>query len=121
MTDKILLTGMEFFGHHGCSDEERQRGQVFKVDAELILDLSKSAKSDDIKDTVDYVSVFNEIKTVVTGKPRNLIETVAEDIAQTILEKFYQIETVKINLQKPSAGINGVFDAAAVSIIRHRN
>lgn len=120
MTDKILLTGMEFYGHHGCGEEERQRGQVFKVDAELTLDLSKAGKSDRIADTVDYVQVFNEIKEIVTGQPKNLIETVAESIASTLLKKFFQIEVVKLIIYKPSAPFIGVFESVAVSIVRSR-
>ena len=120
MADQILLTGMEFFGHHGCSEEERQRGQVFRVDAELSLDLSLSGKSDKISDTVDYVQVFNEIRSIVSGEPKNLIETVAESIADKLLSRFVKLETVKITIYKPSPPIVGVFDSAAVSITRSR-
>ena len=121
MTDQILLKGMEFYGHHGCSEEERQRGQVFRVDVELNLDLSKAGKSDKISDTVDYVKVFNEIKNIVTGRPKNLIEAVAENIAAVLMEKFSQIGTVKLTIYKPSPPFVGVFEAAAVSITRERN
>ena len=121
MNDKILLTGMEFYGHHGCSEEERQQGQVFRVDAELTVDLSISGKSDNISDTIDYVEVFNVIKKIVTGKSKNLIEAVAEDIAAALLEKFSLLETIKLIVYKPSAPFIGVFQSTAVSIVRSRN
>ena len=119
--DLILLTGMEFFGRHGCSEEERKHLQPFIIDAELNLDLSKAGKSDNLTDTVDYVQVFNEIKKIVTGTPKNLIEAVAEDIAQSLLENFTQIENLKITIHKPAAPIADPFNGAAVSIIRNRN
>ena len=120
MKDQILLNGMEFYGHHGCSEAEQKRGQVFKVDAVLNLDLSKAGKSDNINDTVDYALVLDLIKKVVTGKPKNLIESVAEDIAGILLEKFSIIESVKITIHKPSAPLANVFESAAVSIVRNR-
>ena len=119
--DLILLTGMEFLGRHGCSEEERRHLQPFIVDAELILDLYKAGKSDNLNDTVDYVQVFDEIRKIVTGTPKNLIEAVAESIAQSLLENFVQIESLKITIHKPRAPIADTFNGAAVSIIRNRN
>lgn len=121
MSDQILLNGMEFYGHHGCTLEERGRGQVFRVDAELNLDLSKSGQSDALEDTVDYVAAFDTIKDIVCGEPRNLIETVAEEIAQTLLERFKKLDSVKIVIHKPAAPIIGVFQSAAISITRRRH
>ena len=119
--DVILLNGMEFMGRHGCSEEERKHLQPFIVDIELYLDLSTAGKSDKLTDTVDYVQVFNEMKKIVTGTPRNLIETVAEDIAQSLLKQFIQIETVKVTIHKPAAPIAETFNGAAISITRSRN
>ena len=118
--DVILLNGMKFMGRHGCSEEERKHLQPFIVDVELYLDLSKSGKSDDLADTVDYVQVFNEVKKIVTGTPRNLIEAVAEDIAGSLLKQFIQIESLRITIHKPAAPIAETFNGAAVSIFRSR-
>ena len=118
--DFILLNGMEFMGRHGCSEEERKHLQPFIVDAELYLDLSKSGKSDNLANTVDYVQVFNEVKKIVTGTPRNLIEAVAEDIAESLLKQFIQIESLRITIHKPAAPIAETFNGAAISIFRSR-
>ena len=118
--DFILLNGMEFMGRHGCSEEERKHLQHFIVDAELYLDLYKSGKSDNLTDTVDYVQVFNEVKKIVTGTPKNLIEAVAEEIAQSLLKQFIQIESLRITIHKPAAPIAEIFNGAAVSIFRNR-
>ena len=117
MSDQILLTGMKFFGHHGCSAEERALGQIVIVDVELNLDLSKAGKSDELNDTVDYVAVFDEIKIIAEGSYA-LIETVAENIADKILSRFTLVETVKVTLRKAAPVEIGDFDAA-VSITRH--
>ena len=117
MSDYILLTGMEFYGHHGCSAEERERGQKYVVDAELELDLSAAGKSDDLADTIDYVRVFDAVRAIVEGAPRNLIEAVAEDIARILLDTFPSLISIKITVHKPSIEEIGL--TAAVSITRH--
>ena len=118
--DKFILTGLEIFGKHGCSEAERELGQIFKVDAEIFFDLSKSGKSDNISDTIDYTEFLSEIKKIVGGESRNLIETVAEEIAETLLKKFPAVERVKIVLHKPFAPIDFIFSDVAVSIVRER-
>ncbi|MCR5403911.1 MAG: dihydroneopterin aldolase, partial [Butyrivibrio sp.] len=76
--DRINLTGMEFYGYHGCLPEEREKGQRFYVDVEMFMDLSPAGKSDDLNDTVNYAEVFEYIRQVVEGPSKQLIESVAE-------------------------------------------
>ena len=120
MSDKIIVTGIEVYGRHGCSEAERRRGQIFKIDVELDLDLSVAADSDNIKDTVDYATIIFGVERTVSGTPRNLIETVAEEIAATILENFARVEAVKVVLHKPNAPLPIKYKDAAVSIVRTR-
>ena len=117
MSDQMMLTGMKFFGHHGCTPEERAVGQIIAVDVELNLELSKAGKSDDLSDTVDYVAVFDEIKIIAEGSYA-LIETVAENIADKILSSFAPVESVKVVVRKAAPVEIGDFDAA-VSITRY--
>ena len=120
MTDKIILMGLEIYGRHGCSEEERNHDQLFIVDAELYLDLSRAAKSDDLGDTIDYALVIDDIKKIVGGTSRNLIETVAQDICDFLLRRYLLLDSVKIILSKPNPPIDEKFAGAAVEIVRHR-
>ena len=45
--DKIILTGISAVGFHGVHDSERKNGQLFSVDLEIGLDLSKAGKNDE--------------------------------------------------------------------------
>ena len=117
MSDQIILTGMEFIGHHGCSEEERRLGQNFFVDVVLNLDLSKAGNSDNLNDTVDYVKVFELAKRIVCDMEYNLIETVAESIADDILKSFKTVESVKVKVGKAAPANIGNFNSA-VSITR---
>ncbi|MBQ7705956.1 MAG: dihydroneopterin aldolase [Selenomonadaceae bacterium] len=118
--DKIILTGIEIFGRHGCSVEEQQRGQIFKVDLELNLSLEAAGTTDSLAETVDYSQVLFDVERIVGGTPRKLIETVAEEIAETLLENYPKIETLKVVLHKPNAPLPVRYLEAAVEISRRR-
>ena len=118
--DKIILTGISVFGRHGCSEAEQQHGQNFKIDLELNLNLSKAGKTDELSDTVDYSQVLSDVEKIVGGTPRKLIETVAEEIAATLLEKYPMLESLKVTLHKPDAPLSIKYADAAVEIYRGR-
>lgn len=120
MADKMLLTGIEIFGRHGCSEAERKQPQPFIVDAELYLDLSRASKTDDLGDTIDYVAILYDIKKIVGGTSRNLIETVAEDICNILLKKYLLLDAVKITLRKVAPPVDEKFSGAAIEIVRSR-
>ena len=71
MTDKITLHNMSFYAYHGVTPAEREVGQRFYVDANIYLDLSVAGKSDRVKDTVDYVEVYNLIQQIMLKKKYN--------------------------------------------------
>ena len=121
MADKIIMTGVEVEGCHGCSDEERHTPQPFVVDVELYLDLLEASKSDDLGDTIDYAAVIDEVKKIVVGTSRNLIETVAQEIADMLLRRYLLLEGVKVVLHKPSPPVKDKFGGAAVEIVRNRS
>lgn len=119
MRDKIILSGMKFYGYHGVFEEEQRLGQVFEVDLELTLDLRPAGQSDNLELSVSYADVFSTVEEVVTGKPFQLLEAVAETISQRILQQ-YPVEEVKVLVKKPGAPIKGSFNYMAVEIIRQR-
>jgi dihydroneopterin aldolase len=118
--EKITLQGMEFYGYHGVLPEERSLGQRFIVDLELELDLRPSGETDDLALTIDYARVFELVESVVRGRPRRLIESVAEDIASAVLEQFPAAAAV-VRIKKPQAPVPGTFAWMAVEIRRIRD
>ncbi|MCL6627927.1 dihydroneopterin aldolase [Alicyclobacillus shizuokensis] len=118
--DEIRLTGMHFYGYHGALAEERKLGQRFTVNLVLSLDLKAAGRSDMIAETVDYAAVYGDVKQVVEGPPARLIESVAERIAQRILERYRRVCKVRVEVEKPGAPIPGVFDSVTVCIVRTR-
>jgi dihydroneopterin aldolase/2-amino-4-hydroxy-6-hydroxymethyldihydropteridine diphosphokinase len=117
--DRIRLTGVRARGHHGVNPEERRDGQVFVVDAELVVDLSAAALADDLALTVDYAKVASAIVAEVVGPACNLIETVADRVARRILDDPAVTE-VTVTVHKPQAPVGVPFDDVAVSLTRRR-
>lgn len=121
MADKIIVQGLEVSGRHGCSAAERKQPQNFIVDAELFVDLSQAGKTDDLGDTVDYASVIADIHKVVSATSHNLIETVAQDIADFLLRKYFLLDAVKITMRKLKSPVKEKFSCMAVEVIRRRS
>ena len=121
-TDRIILTGMQFYGFHGVNPEERRLGQPFIVDLAAELDLSAASVSDRLPDTVSYTDLYRVVKAVVEGEPRNLLEAAAGAIAAGVLEQHPSVAALRVRVQKPRPPIRGsVIEAAAVEIYRKRD
>lgn len=117
--DRIILSGMEFFGYHGALPAERELGQRFVIDVEIACDLEAAGRSDDLSKSVDYSEVFELVARIATGEPCRLIESVAERIAQEILQRF-AVDEVLVRVKKPQAPLKGIFSWVAVEITRRR-
>ncbi|MFN8125245.1 MAG: dihydroneopterin aldolase [Candidatus Nanopelagicales bacterium] len=117
MTDRILLRGLRARGFHGVLPEERRDGQEFIVDVELSSDTRAAAASDDLADTVDYAAVAAAVLEVVTGDPVDLIETLAQRIADTCLT-FVGVDAVEVTVHKPEAPVGVPFTDVELRIRR---
>ncbi len=119
-SDRIIVEGMQFYGYHGSSPEERSLGQPFQVDLEAELDLLDAGRSDEPEDTVSYTHLYRLVKEVLEGQQKNLLEALAEDIARRALDSF-PIRAVKVRVTKTRPPIKGaVVSGAAVEIYRAR-
>jgi dihydroneopterin aldolase len=118
-TDRITITGLEAFGHHGVLPHERQYGQRFVVDVALDLDLSRAAGTDDLSDTIDYGALSADVAAIVSGEPADLIETVAGRIADRCLVDP-QVSSVEVTVHKPAAPLPVVAREVAVTLRRSR-
>lgn len=120
MADRIELRGLKVRGNHGVFDHERTDGQDFIVDVILWVDSRVAAATDDLADTVDYGALAQTAHDIIAGTPRNLIETVAAEIADTVMLGTEQVAACEVTLHKPSAPIPLTFDDVAVVARRSR-
>lgn len=118
--DKIILTGISAVGFHGVHDFERKNGQLFSIDLEIGLDLSKAGKNDELSETIDYSSVVGMVINILTGQPVNLIEKIAELVCEEIFKNFMQAKSVTVVIHKPEAPVGANILDVAVKLERVR-
>jgi dihydroneopterin aldolase len=117
----IRLRNAVFYAYHGVLSDEQNLGGKFEVDVDLHCDLSKGAKSDHLKDTVDYERVYDCIRTIVVGRKFLLLERLGSEIAHGIVRQFAQVQQVDVRVRKPGAAVKGVIDHVEVEISHRRS
>lgn len=118
--DRILLTGVRAVGRHGVLPEERATGQEFVADLELRLDLGVAAATDRVAATVHYGELAEQVVAAIAGDPVDLIETLAQRIADVALG-YDLVDRVVVTVHKPTAPIPVPFTDVAVRIERNRS
>jgi dihydroneopterin aldolase len=116
---KVSLENIRLYGYHGASENERELGQRFEIDVEIVADLSEAVKTDSMKKTVDYEKVYRLVEAEVVGEKYHLLETMADKIARDILERFDVLEVV-VRVRKPSVPIAGAIDHVEIEVTRAR-
>jgi 7,8-dihydroneopterin aldolase/epimerase/oxygenase len=119
MTDRIELRGLTVRGRHGIFGHERANGQDFVVDITVWIDLVDVTASDDLADTYDYGVLAERAAVIIAGPARNLIETVAGEIADDVM-KDQRVHAVEVTVHKPQAPIPRAFADVAVVVRRSR-
>ncbi|OZS78033.1 dihydroneopterin aldolase [Tetzosporium hominis] len=117
--DKIYLNDMQFYGYHGVLPEETVLGQLFRITVEMAVDLKQAGETDALDATVNYAEVYELCKAIAEGEPYQLIESVAEKIADAILTNYsQQVKGCKVLVVKPTPPIRGHYHSVAVEITR---
>lgn len=117
--DRITLKGLRARGRHGVLAAERELGQEFVLDVTLFLDTAPAAAGDDLTLTVHYGELAEALVKVVEGEPVELIETLAQRLADVCLASEL-VERAEVSVHKPAAPIPLPFDDVVVTIERSR-
>lgn len=118
--DKVFVAGLELEAKHGYYDEERQMGNRFRFDVAVSASTYQAAKTDDLDNTVDYAVIAGLVKEAAAGPSAKLVETLAERIAESILERFDAAAKVRVRVAKlDPPGTDGA-EQAGVEISRKR-
>ena len=114
--DRVFIEGLSLAGKHGVGEHERKVEQEFVFDISAVFNARPAAASDNLKDTVDYMRFREIAREVVSGVPHFLIEKIAGDIAQRILEDK-RITEVTVTIRKPAVLPDAV---PGITILRAR-
>lgn len=117
-TDKIVIEQLEVYAYHGVFQEEKEKGQKFFVNCVLETNTREAGLSDNLKFSTHYGEVCKSIVTTMTSHKVDLIETVAEEVAGTILMEYPLVKSVVLEIQKPQAPIPYPFGFVSVKIER---
>ncbi|HEY3315422.1 MAG TPA: dihydroneopterin aldolase [Bacillota bacterium] len=116
MKDTLICKGMTFWGYHGCAPEEAVLGQKFTVDLEMEYEMGQDIATDKLSG-FGYVEAYQTTKRIVTEERYNLIQKLAERIAEEIL-KLKPTGKCTVTIIKPGAPAGGAMEYAAVRIVR---
>ncbi len=119
MKGKIALKGLMFHSFHGVHSFERERGNDFRIDLVFDTDISKSAISDRLSDTLDYEEVY-QIVAEIMEVPVNLLEHLAYRISGKLFDTYPQVDSLKITVAKILPPLEGKCEESSVSLVRNR-
>ena len=112
---EIILKNVRCYSFHGCLKEEGVIGSEYLVDLKVIASLKKSAQSDRLSETVDYV-LLNQIIKHEMSKPSKLLETVADRINKSVFKKDLRITKSIVTITKVCPPINGDVEGVSVKL-----
>ncbi|MFV8225351.1 dihydroneopterin aldolase [Christiangramia aquimixticola] len=115
---QIKLKNIRVFAYHGCLEEEGKIGSEYRVDLKIHGDLSHSAKTDNLSDTIDYVHLNKIVKEEMAVRSK-LLETVAERILNRIFNELIMVQKAKVDVSKINPPIGG--NVAMVTVSRTKS
>lgn len=116
--DEIRIEQLEVYAYHGVFPEEKRKGQTFVINTTLYTNTRRAGKSDQLEQSTDYGAVCRFMTEWMQKNTCNLIETVAEKLAQAVLLKFKLISGIDLEIRKPEAPIEEPFGCVSVRIHR---
>jgi len=111
----IYIEGLEVYGHHGVSSEEKVLGQRLLYDVRLTMEECDAAETDDVADTVDYTEVLDVVTEVATTQSFSLLERLAWATAETILRRF-SVDEVWVQVTKPHPPVACALSSVAAAV-----
>ena len=116
---KIQVNNIKLYAYHGCLDEEAKIGSWYRVDVSVKADLKKSAKTDDLADTVDYVHLNHIVKEEMAIRSKLL-----EEVAQRILNRFFKeipmLKKATVSVAKINPPIGGNVEEVVIILSKKR-
>lgn len=115
----IKVENIRVFSHHGCLQEETKIGSDYRVDLKVKADLQKSAISDKLSETVDYV-LLNRIIKEEMNIPSYLLETVAKRILNRIFSEDQLVKKATVKVSKINPPIGGDVEKVTIKMSQKR-
>jgi len=115
----IELRGLELFGHHGATEEERREGQRFLFDLELVLE-TQATETDSLAHTLDYRDAAALVREISDRRSYVLLEALAAACAEGLLQRFPVIQVAQVRVRKPDVVLEAPIEYSAATVERAR-
>lgn len=116
--DKIKIENLEVFANHGVFPEENVLGQKFLVSLTMFTNTRRAGKTDELTASIHYGEVSQFINQYMKEHTFQLIERVAESIAEELLLHTPGLEKVLLEIKKPWAPVGLPLESVSVEIER---
>jgi dihydroneopterin aldolase len=117
--DTITLNNIRVYAYHGCLPEETKIGSDYRVDLSVDANLNRSAESDVLADTVDYVHL-NKIVKEEMAQPSKLLEHVAKRILDRVFAELDPVMFSNVKVAKLNPPLGGDVEDVSISMSRRR-
>lgn len=118
---KVSIKNMMFYGFHGYYEYEREQGQKFFFDVEMIINDDKALETDNLNEGVDTARVYDVVRDVSENQRFQLLAALGGHIADKLLGKFSHVDQATVRIRKPSVPIAGPMDYVEVEVTRNKN
>ena len=121
MINVIRIKNAQFYAYHGALKEEQNIGGKFEIDVDIYTDFSEAAKNDDLHLTINYHEVYKYLEKIINVHKYFLIETIATEIANEILDFFNGVKKVVVRVRKRSVPVGGMLDFVEAEVIKEKD
>ena len=111
----VRVDNIRLYAYHGCLEEEALIGSDYRVDVEVIADLGKASATDELKDTVDYVSLYQIVKSEMAIRSK-LLEHVGKRIIDRVFQELLPVQEAAVTISKINPPIGGDVEAVSVKL-----
>lgn len=115
----IKIQDLTFHSYHGVHATEREVGGKYVVQIEMRASVEDSFKTDNLSDTIDYAAVSKRVEQIM-NLPQNLIEKVAADIANALLNFDTRIDEISVTVEKHKPPIHQDLTATSVTVKKYK-
>ena len=116
---RIIVEDLEIYAYHGCFEEEREIGSDYKLKIWVEGDFSRAEKSDNLKDTIDYVEISDIAKDEMRVSSK-LIEHVADRILSKIFNKCPGVLRAGLTIRKNNPPMNVFANSVQYQLEKNR-
>ncbi|MDY6847003.1 MAG: dihydroneopterin aldolase [Chloroflexota bacterium] len=115
--DKIFIKNLKVFGILGVHPYEQRKKQEIRVSVEVTADITEAAKGDNVKKTIDYAALSDDIIQFIDDSNFGTIESLITALAERVLDN-YKVNSIWLKIEKPNAVPQA--DSVGVEITRSK-